>query len=154
MTECLCRKWAPKLRRAAAVVRAPSLDCLPIFPPLVAATNKAEQKRNFTHSFQYWMGRISYNGDIKADREGARLPARLVNRSAFIFWGRFHARWQRNCRAKARFIGSPSEWGRCHSDSITLCNQRLLPKLRRQRRRQFKGAAASSFNTAVSFASL
>lgn len=57
--------------------------------PFVAATNNAEQKRNFTHSFQYWRGRIPYNGDIRADREGARLPARLVNRHAFIFWGDF-----------------------------------------------------------------
>lgn len=119
MTDCFYRKRFPGWRKAAAVGRAQSLDCSPILPPLVAANNNAEQKRNFTHSFQCCRGRILYNGDIRADREGARLPAPLVNRPTFIFWGDFMPGGKRNCGVKARFIGNPSEWGRCHSDSIT-----------------------------------
>lgn len=57
---------------------------------------------------------LVYNGGMRADRNGAWLPAWLDRHSAFIFTGDFMPGGIQNCTVKARFRGNQSERGWCH----------------------------------------
>lgn len=74
--------------------------------------------------------------------------------SPLSFSGEISCPVAKKLQSQSEVCREPVEWGRCHSDSITLCNQRRLHKPRQQRHDQFKGAAASSFNATVSFVSM
>lgn len=81
--------------------------------------NDAEMSLLFTQS--------SYNGEIKAERIDARLPAWLDHPSALIFPGDLVAGGRPNCEMKAKFTGNQfkSLWSH-YSQVITLCNPHLL----------------------------
>lgn len=64
---------------------------------------------------------------MKADRNGARLPAWTGSSVSLCFPGRFRAQWQTKCIVKAKFIGNQPQFRWLHySKVITLCNQHAL----------------------------
>lgn len=65
------------------------------------SSNYQQQRSLFIH--------LVYNGDVKADRESARLPARLDQQSALIFPGDFMSGGRQNSKVKAKFMGHQSK---------------------------------------------
>lgn len=73
-----------------------------------ATTNNTGQNVNlFIH--------LVYNGEAKADRNGAKSTAWLDPQSGLIFPGGFMPSRRQNCVVKARFYREPkSKWWWCH----------------------------------------
>lgn len=115
------RLWLWVARRAAPAGSTQSLVC---FPTLAAGTNNAEQKRNFTHSFQYWRGSVSI---METWEQKGKVPGCHSDglTRALSFSGEISCPVAKKLRSESEVCREPIVWGQCHSDSITLCNLRV-----------------------------